>query len=108
VAFRVRCVLRPEDLVARLGGDEFSVLCSVSSREEALVIPGRLLEAMSSPFSLDAHSIRASFSARVAVSASPSADSAELLRQADSAMYRPSIPAPPGWPSSGTRNAGRS
>lgn len=75
--------------LARLGGDEFTVLLdSIDDWSDALCVGERLLEGMQQPLNIGDHEIFPSISIGIATSAS-SYDSAEdILRDADTAMYR--------------------
>ena len=86
IAGRIRAVIRPDDTCARLGGDEFAVLLRDVDLTQATRIGARVLETISAPISLSR--------SRVAVTASigvarldGSANAAEVLRDADVAMY---------------------
>ena len=88
VGERLLASVRPEDTVARLGGDEFTVLLeSVPSLADATVIAERALESMRAPFILagKGRSVRTSIgiAARTAGHAQP----ADVLRDADAALY---------------------
>ena len=92
VAGRLQQALRPGDTVARLGGDEFAVLLEqLGSPAVAQATADRLLEALADPFDLDADSgtgsVRVTASLGIAVGAAGLHDAAELLRDADVAMY---------------------
>jgi diguanylate cyclase (GGDEF)-like protein len=89
MAQRLREALRIEDTASRFGGDEFVVLCEdVQNEEDAIVIADRLALAMAQPMSMDAGSVVVTTSIGIAV-ANPKTDSAEdLVRNADSALYR--------------------
>ena len=81
------CV-RDGDVVARLGGDEFVVLARcIESEDEVEAIVARLLAAMRRPIDLDGTALRGGFSIGVALCPDHSAEAADLLRQADLAMY---------------------
>ncbi len=87
VAERIANALRPEDTCARLGGDEFAVLVEgLVSDEEAGQLVERLLTSLRAPYGAgdDELTVRAS----IGLSTSDyGADAAELLMQADLAMY---------------------
>jgi diguanylate cyclase (GGDEF)-like protein/PAS domain S-box-containing protein len=82
---RLKSVIRAGDSVARLGGDEFAVLLtSVREPAEAAVVAERLLEQITKP--IDAAGRHLSLNASVGIALG--SDGAELLKQADAAMYR--------------------
>ena len=90
LAERLRASVRSHDLVARLGGDEFAVV--VLDNDDGTPATGavaeRIYEALSEPFVIGDRSLRVSLSMGVAQRTVDTADLTELLRQADSAMYR--------------------
>lgn len=80
--------LRPSDTLARIGGDEFVILLDhVVDSDEAATIAGRLLTELAEPFSVASHEVRIGGSIGVTV-ARPGQDPGDMLRTADSAMYR--------------------
>jgi len=82
---RLKKVIRAGDSVARLGGDEFAVLLtSVNEPAEAAVVAERLLDQIGTP--IDVGERHLLISASIGISLGES--SAELLKQADAAMYR--------------------
>ncbi len=98
VARRLETRLRSEDTVARLGrdhvlarmgGDEFAVLLN-GLREvgDAKIVAERLLKEISAPFDFDARLVFASASIGIALSATGYGGPEEVLRDADTAMYR--------------------
>lgn len=88
-AQRLRGCLRETDLLARLGGDEFSVLAPDAPLEVVIDIAERILVAFDLPFFINGLEVFSSCSIGIV-----SADSqfhhepADLLRDADAAMYR--------------------
>ena len=90
LARRLSALARREDTVARLGGDEFVLLCeNVPTTDNVREIAGRVVGAMVQPFAVGAGLVvRLSLSVGVAVSADATARAADLLRDADRAMYR--------------------
>lgn len=88
-ADRLRGCMRETDLLARLGGDEFAVLAAGASLDTTIGIAERVLAAFDLPFFIDGHAVFSSCSIGVV-----GADSqfhqmpADLLRDADMAMYR--------------------
>lgn len=88
-ARRLRAAVRAEDTVARLGGDEFAALlegdagaCDSRTREVA----ERLLSALTMPYRLAGTEAMVTASIGLAV-ATPGITPAELMRNADLAMY---------------------
>lgn len=94
VALRLRTLVSPEDTVARLGGDEFAILCtqSVHDREgegrAAMALAGRIRDALEQAFVVDGQPYHVSASIGVVVLDHPQQSAEELLRDADTAMYR--------------------
>lgn len=88
-AHRLRGCLREADMLARLGGDEFAVLAPEAPLEVVSEIAERILLAFDRPFFISGHEVFSSCSIGIV-----SADSqfhlepADLLRDADAAMYR--------------------
>ena len=89
VADRLRDVLRHGDTVARMGGDEFVVLCEMlPGAHEALVVAAHLRGALAAPLLLDGGAVSITASIGVAFADDELRNPEELLRDADSAMYR--------------------
>jgi diguanylate cyclase (GGDEF)-like protein len=87
VGERLRSCLRAEDTAARLGGDEFAVLAEgLYGEEEARQFAERVLAALRAPYVVGDEPLASRASVGVATSMSAS-EAAELLRQADLAMY---------------------
>ena len=82
---RLKTVIRAGDSVARLGGDEFAVLLtSVREPAEAAIVAERLLEQITAPIDVAGRHLSLTASIGIALGSS----GAELLKQADAAMYR--------------------
>ena len=89
VAQRISNQLRPHDVVARLGGDEFAVLAEGLDGEHfAVVLAERLLDVLRQPFHVGGHTIVTSASIGITFSGAQYATPAEMLRDADTAMYK--------------------
>ncbi len=81
--------LAGESTLARLGGDEFTVLLDgVRSAEDLPPIAERLLQAAAEPFTLQGREITVSISVGIVASAESYQHPHEMLRDADTAMYR--------------------
>lgn len=85
VAERLLVATRHADQVARLGGDEFAVLLAGVEIDQAELVAERLTEALSRPFSIEGTEIFVSSS--VGVAAASAGGAADLVRDADTAMY---------------------
>jgi diguanylate cyclase (GGDEF)-like protein/PAS domain S-box-containing protein len=89
VAQRLTAVLRPEDTIARLGGDEFAMLLDgIESLSGAIHIAERIEQELSAPFTLGNRQVFTSASIGIALSRDGSDLPEELMRNADTAMYR--------------------
>ena len=88
VASRLSAIVRSEDLVCRIGADEFVIaLASPDHTALAEALALRLLDAFGEPFNLSVGDIEITPSIGIAESSGP-ADALDLIRDADTAMYR--------------------
>jgi diguanylate cyclase (GGDEF)-like protein len=89
VGRRLRECVRSQDTLARFGGDEYAVLVHDATDEAVLRLGERLLEALQSPYVIagGAHEVLVGGSIGIA-SGFHGHDPGELLRDADTAMYR--------------------
>lgn len=88
VAERLMAVARQSDTVARLGGDEFAVLIDVgNSTQDATSAAQRILDELARPYRLDDNDVRISASIGIATYPVDGDKAAELLSNADAAMY---------------------
>jgi diguanylate cyclase (GGDEF)-like protein/PAS domain S-box-containing protein len=89
IAHRLEACLRPGDTVARLGGDEFTILLEdLSGNEDALEVARRVQEAVTQPFNIGGHEVFTTASIGIALSTTGYERAEDLLRDADTAMYR--------------------
>ncbi|MEI6329491.1 MAG: EAL domain-containing protein [Pseudanabaena sp. ELA645] len=89
VAERLVNCLRSGDTVARLGGDEFVMLIEeIEDINDVLEVVFRIQEALKVPADIDGHEIFISTSIGIALNSSEYNQPDQLLRDADTAMYR--------------------
>jgi len=89
VAQRLEHCLRSGDTVARLGGDEFTILLEdIKGIGEAIAVAERIQAELASPFSLSGHEVFITASIGIVLSTTDSEWLEDILRDADTAMYR--------------------
>jgi len=89
VGWRLGAAVRPGDTLARLGGDEFALLLDgIADEAGARVIAERLIDTLAEPFPADDRDINIGASVGVAVATSGGVGAADLLRDAEIALYR--------------------
>jgi diguanylate cyclase (GGDEF)-like protein/PAS domain S-box-containing protein len=88
IARRFELVTRTSDTLSRFGGDEFLYLAEgLGSGLEAEEIAARILDTLAEPISIDGSLLELHASVGVVVFDATSADHAELIRDADVAMF---------------------
>ena len=89
IARRLETCLRPSDELARLGGDEFTILLDdIRDVSEATAVAEHIHQALKLPFNLNGYEVFTTASIGIALSATGYDRPEELLRDADTAMYR--------------------
>ncbi len=89
IAQRLCACVKEGDLVARLGGDEFAVvLHHVSDVDAASAVAQRIADSLESPVCLGGHDHHVSASIGVTMFPADGVSLDDLVRNADSAMYR--------------------
>ncbi|NJM13287.1 MAG: bifunctional diguanylate cyclase/phosphodiesterase [Synechococcaceae cyanobacterium SM1_2_3] len=88
VAARLQALVRAEDTVCRLGGDEFVLLLPEADQEGAMRVADKVLAALRQPFVVADHALNATASVGIALYPHDGADFADLLKNADVALYR--------------------
>jgi len=89
VARRLEKCVRPSDTLARLGGDEFTALLEdISTEIDATRVAERINKELAQPFFLHDHEVFATVSVGIALSSSQYDRPEDMLRDADTAMYR--------------------
>ena len=89
VARRLERCVGPSDTLARLGGDEFTALLEdIQSELDATRVAAKINEDLSQPFFLGEAEVFATASIGIALSSSHYNQPEDMLRDADTAMYR--------------------
>ena len=88
VAERLGATLRRDDTLARAGGDEFVLVWNgLKSTQDAAVVAQRILSILSRPFTVEGRVLGVTASIGVSVYPEDGRDFAELLKNADAAMF---------------------
>lgn len=88
VAARLLVLVRESDTVARLGGDEFIfILDKPTVKTEVEVVANRILSSINDPIELHGHLVEIAMSIGIAMYPADGISSAELIKNADAAMY---------------------
>jgi diguanylate cyclase (GGDEF)-like protein/PAS domain S-box-containing protein len=89
IAQRLSSCLRSEDTLARFGGDEFAILIeTINGIGGAIQVANRIQERLSLPFKLKGHDVFMTASIGIALVTGNYNQPEELMRDADTAMYR--------------------
>ena len=94
VAQRMWGTIREEDTVARLGGDEFVILMPELSKDsdeainEVQMLANKIRVTMALPYRVDDHELHITTSIGIAIFPATEESPDDILRQADTAMYR--------------------
>jgi len=89
VARRLETCIRQTDMVARFGGDEFAILLdAIQDPSDAIRVAEKVQQTISAPFKLTNHEAITTASIGLALSTSNYAEAEDIIRDADTAMYR--------------------
>jgi diguanylate cyclase (GGDEF)-like protein/PAS domain S-box-containing protein len=88
VAMRLQAELRSTDMLARVGGDEFVVVAPLDQPEDAAMLAGRLVEALTQPFVLGTDQVEIGTSIGIALYPRDGDSQEALMHAADTALYR--------------------
>jgi diguanylate cyclase (GGDEF)-like protein len=89
VARRLEMCIRQTDMVARFGGDEFAILLdAIQDASDVVRIAEKVQQAISAPFKLVSHETITTASIGVALSSGGYTEAEDIIRDADTAMYR--------------------
>lgn len=88
VANRLQSCLRRGDTLSRFGGDEFTLLLpEIRTRDDVVVIAGKILDRLNSPFVIDGHELFVGASIGIAMYPEGGSTAEALIQNADIAMY---------------------
>ncbi len=86
---RLTACLRVVDTIARLGGDEFGILIDgLTNLDEAIEVADRIQNSLKKPFDLNGHEFFTTASMGIAYSTQNYERPEDILRDADTAMYK--------------------
>jgi diguanylate cyclase (GGDEF)-like protein/PAS domain S-box-containing protein len=89
LARRLESCLRPGDTIARVGGDEFTILLEdLADEGEAVTVAERIHEELKRPFNLCGRDVFSTVSIGIAPGSIAYDQPDQILRDADTAMYR--------------------
>jgi diguanylate cyclase (GGDEF)-like protein len=89
IAKRLEQCIRPSDTLARLGGDEFTVLLEdIATDMDATRVADRIHQELAAPFIVHDQEVFSTVSLGIALSSSHYQRPEDMLRDADTAMYR--------------------
>ena len=88
VGERLRGCTRELDVVARMGGDEFAIIMTqMEQAADAATLSKRIRNSVIKPYQVEGHQIVTDISIGISVAPMDAVESAELLRNADMALY---------------------
>ena len=98
VAERLSGCVRGVDTVARLGGDEFVVIqVGVERPEDSARLASKIMETLNKPCDLDGHVVVVTTTIGIALAPAGGTSAGQLLRNADTALYRAKMEEPGTW-----------
>lgn len=89
IAFRLERCLHSQSTIARLGGDHYVILLeNVQNIEQVSEVAEKIHQQLKAPFTFEGHAVFVTVTIGIALSSIEHEVSADLLRNADIAMYR--------------------
>ncbi|MEH2002160.1 MAG: EAL domain-containing protein [Nostoc sp.] len=88
ISYRLKLVVQTGDIVARFGGDEFTILIEeIQDISTAIEVAEQIKKVLALPFQLNEHRVFTNASIGIALSRKDYDQAAQILRDADVAMY---------------------
>lgn len=91
ISTRLHAWAKQDYICARIGGDEFVVLIPALDPVQVEAVARQLLALMSTPYNVDNHQLYCSVSIGIAPFPSAGHNNVDVLRQADTALYRAKV-----------------
>ena len=91
ISMRIEAWVKEQDIAARIGGDEFAILMPDIKVDQAPDMAKQLLALISNPYSIDDHQLYCTVSIGISMFPSEGITSIDVLRQADTALYRAKV-----------------
>ncbi|MCL9781127.1 EAL domain-containing protein [Vibrio sp. S4M6] len=91
ISMRMKAWLKNDYFAARIGGDEFAILIPYLPLNKADDVAKQLLALISNPYSIDDHQLYCTVSIGISVFPSVGNTNIDVLRQADTALYRAKV-----------------
>ena len=89
IAIRIASVCRDHDLLSRWGGDEFVLaLDNISGHNAVADVVRRLIDIVHKPLAIDGHELEPTLSIGVSIFPEDASNTTDLVKAADTAMYR--------------------
>jgi diguanylate cyclase (GGDEF)-like protein len=86
--WRIKSLIRMDDIFARIGGDEFVIILTDIQQEKISTITKKILHSIREPFMIKDHKINVSVSIGISTYPEDGLTLKTLLKSADIAMYK--------------------
>jgi len=89
VAKRLSSTLRKEDTLSRLGGDEFTIILKdIKDSDDVALVCQKIIDVIKEPIVIENNALHISSSIGISIYKKDSTDAKELIKFADTAMYK--------------------